>query len=245
MSRFKHIIDNPTTSNPQTNYNTNEFQSTPQSTPYGNSQMPPQEQQAMMQAQAAWPTVFPKGIIGLEYDGVINVDIGKPITSPDEWVPIPGSLEAIRTMRLKGYKVVILSDQGGVVRGEQTHAQVEAMHQKAMNVFGQNGIFSIDGFFYAESDMKEDIFAKPRIGMFERTEREIFGNQTRFKNGGYYVGHRMKDLKAGMKAGATPVLVRTGQGEQTEELLKKFSAEKVRKKTKTFNNLLQFAQSLR
>ena len=255
MSRFKHIIDNPTTSNPQTNYNTNGFQSTPQSTPYGNPQgmpqnpgmpqMSPQEQQAMMQAQANWPKVFPKSIIGLEYDGVINVDIGKPITNPDEWTPIPGSLEAIRMMRLKGYKVVILSDQGGIVRGEQTHAQVEAMHQKAMNVFGQNGIFSIDGWYYAESDMKEDIFAKPRIGMFDRAEKEFFGNKTRFKNGGYYVGHKMKDLKAGMKAGATPVLVRTGQGEQTEELLKKFSAEKVRKKTKTFNNLLQFAQSLK
>lgn len=233
MSRFKHIIDNPT----PTNYNNPSYQSTPQSTPYA----APQQNNP----QAMWPSVFPKGIIGLEYDGVINIDNGKPITSIDQWVPIAGSLEAIRMMRLKGYKVVILSDQGSVVRGENTHQNVEAMHNYAMQKFGEAGIFSIDGFLYAESDIKEDIFAKPNIGMFERAEKEFFGQQVRFKNGGFYVGHRMKDLKAGFRAGATPVLVRTGQGEQTEEALQKFSAEKVRKKTKVFDNLLQFAQALK
>lgn len=249
MSRFKHIIDTPTTSNTGTNYNTPSYQSTPQSTPYAN-QMPqngmtPEQQQQMAMAQANWPKVFPKGIIGLEYDGVINVDNGKPITSPDQWVPIAGSLEAIRMMRLKGYKVIILSDQGSIMRGENTHQNVEAMHNYAMQKFGEAGIFSIDGFFYAESDIKEDIFAKPNIGMFERTENEVFGGRVKFKNGGFYVGHRMKDLKAGLRAGATPVLVRTGQGEQTEEALQKFSAEKVRKKTKVFDNLLQFAHALK
>lgn len=254
MSRFKNIIDNPTTSSP-TNYNTPSYQSTPQSTPYGNPtgmpqnpgmpQMSPQQQQAMMQAQAAWPQVFPKSIIGLEYDGVINFDRGKPLTSPSEWEPIPGALEAIRTMRLKGYKVIILSDQGGITKGQQTHEQVMAIHQRAMEVFGQAGIFSIDGFFYAESDLKEDIFAKPNIGMFERAEKETYAGRTRFKQGGFYVGHRMKDLKAGLRSGATPVLVRTGQGMETEVALKKFSAEKVRKKTKVYNDLLQFAHSLK
>ena len=233
MSRFKHIIDNPT----PTNYNNPSYQSTPQSTPYA----APQQNNP----QVMWPSVFPKGIIGLEYDGVINIDNGKPITSIDQWVPIAGSLEAIRMMRLKGYKVVILSDQGSIVRGENTHQNVEAMHNYAMQKFGEAGIFSIDGFLYAESDIKEDIFAKPNIGMFERAEKEFFGQQVRFKNGGFYVGHRMKDLKAGFRAGATPVLVRTGQGEQTEEALQKFSAEKVRKKTKVFDNLLQFAQALK
>lgn len=250
MSRFKNIIDNPTTSSP-TNYNTPSYQSTPQSTPYGNPQgmpqngMSPQQQQQMAMAQANWPQVFPKSIIGLEYDGVINVDNEKPITSPEQWVPIPGSLEAIRTMRLKGYKVVILSDQGNIIKGLQTHSQVDAMHQRAMQAFGEAGIFSIDGFFYAESDLKEDVFAKPNIGMFERTENEIFAGRTRFKQGGFYVGHRMKDLKAGLRSGATPILVRTGQGGETEQALKKFSAEKVRRKTKVFDSLLQFANSLK
>ena len=228
MSRFKHIIDTPAPTTAET-------------TSYTSQQSP-------NLANLPWPSSFPKSIIGLEYDGVINVDIGKPINSPDEWIPIEGSLEAIRTMRLKGYKVIILSDQGSIMNGNQTREQVGEFHQKAMQVFGENGIFSIEGFLYcilyAESNLKNDIYAKPNIGMFEKAEKEIFKN-LRFKQGGYYVGHRMKDLKAAMRIGAQPILVRTGQGMQTEEALKKYSAEKVRKKTKTFNNLLQFANSLK
>jgi histidinol phosphatase-like enzyme len=55
----------------------------------------------------------------------------------------------------------------------------------------------------------------------------------------------MSDLKAAHKIGATPVLVKTGHGEDTQEALKKFSAEKIRKKTKVFNSLIDFAEALK
>ena len=189
-----------------------------------------------------WPTVFPKAIIGLDRDGVINVDKGHYLTSPDQVEMIPGSLEAIRMMRLKGYKVVILTNQGGIKKGLQTHAQVDAIHQHIMQVFGQAGIFSIDGLFYSESSLKEDYYAKPNIGMFERAETEIFGGQIRFKQGGYYVGDKMNDMKAAHKIGATPVLVRTGHGQETEQELGKHANKKI--KAKVYNNLLEFAQGL-
>lgn len=214
MSRFKHIID----------------------------QDPQQVQQQNVPAD--WPTVFPKPIVGLDRDGVINVDKGHYLTDPDDWEPIPGSLEAIRMIRLKGYKVVILTNQGGITKKEQTHAQVEAIHQRMMEVFGNAGIYSIDGLFYSESSLKDDYYAKPNLGMFHRTEKELFNNKIRFKDKGFYVGDKMTDLKAAERIDATPILVRTGHGVATEEELKKFSKEKLRKKTKVFNNLLQFAQRL-
>jgi len=214
MSRFKHIIDQE----PQ--------QVQQQSVPYD------------------WPKVFPKSIVGLDRDGVINIDKGTYITDPDDWEPIPGSLEAIRLIRLKGYKLVILTNQGGIIKKEQTHAQVEAIHQRMMEVFGNAGIYSIDGLFYSESSLKNDYYAKPNIGMFHRTEKELFNNKIRFKDKGFYVGDKMSDLKAAERIGATPVLVRTGYGAETEGELKKFSKEKLRKKTKVFNSLLQFAQKL-
>ena len=80
--------------------------------------------------------------------------------------------------------------------------------------------------------------------MFHRTEKELFNNKIRFKDKGFYVGDKMSDLKAAERIGATPVLVRTGYGAETEGELKKFSKEKLRKKTKVFNSLLQFAQKL-
>jgi len=213
MSRFKHII----------------------------KQDPQQIQQQTLPPD--WPKVFSKSIIGLDRDGVINIDKGY-LTNPDDWEPIPGSLEAIRMIRLKGYKTVILTNQGGIIKKEQTHDQVEAVHQRMMEVFGNAGIYSIDGLFYSETSLKCDCFAKPNIGMFHRAEKEIFSNKSRFKQNGFYVGDKMTDLKAAERIGAKPILVRTGYGLETEEDLKKFSREKLRKKTKVFDDLLQFAQRL-
>ncbi len=145
---------------------------------------------------------------------------------------------------MKGYKVVILTNQGGIIKGLQTHEQVEAVHQRMFEIFGNAGIYSIDALFYSESSLKEDIYAKPNLGMFHRAEKEIFGGKTRFKDKGFYVGDKMSDLKAAERIGATPILVRTGHGVDTEGELKKFSKEKLRKKTKVFDNLLQFVNRL-
>ena len=213
MSRFKHIL----------------------------KQDPKQIQQQNVPAD--WPKLFPKSIVGLDRDGVINIDKGY-LTSPDDWEPIPGSLEAIRMIRLKGYKLVILTNQGGIIKKEQTHDQVEAIHQRMMEVFGNAGIYSIDGLFYSESSLKCDCFAKPNLGMFYRAEKELYQSKYRFKQNGFYVGDKMTDLKAAERIGARPILVRTGHGLKTEEDLKKFSKEKLRKKTKVFDDLLQFAQRL-
>ena len=214
MSRFKHIIEQELSQQPQ------------QKLPFN------------------WPTVFPKAIVGLDRDGVINLDKGHYITDPDDLEVYPESLVAIKKLRLKGYKVVILTNQGGIIKGLQTHAQVESIHKRMLEIFGNAGIYTIDGLFYSESSMKNDYFAKPNIGMFHKAEKEIFGGKAKFKQGGYYVGDKMSDLKAASKIGATPILVRTGHGVDTERDLKKFSKEKIRKKTKVFDNLLQFVDRL-
>ena len=268
MSRFKHVKENTNTSAPMPQNGTGPVYGSPQ--PYQNPMggMPmgnpggypngsmnmeynipvqsPEEQQRLMQMQSQWPQVFPKAIVGLDRDGVINVDRGDYIKNPSQWEPIPGSLEAIRMIRLKGYKLSILTNQGGIQKGVLTHNDVNNVNQHMMQAFGQAGIFSIDGLFYSESSLKDDYYAKPNIGMFERAEAEIYrASGARFKNGGFYVGDKMSDIKAAYKAGATPILVRTGHGEETEKELKKFSAEKYRKKTKIFDNLLEFAESLK
>jgi len=214
MSRFKHIITQEPSQQPQ-------------------QELPPD-----------WPTVFPKSIVGLDRDGVINVDKGHYITDPEDFEVYPESLAAIHKLRMKGYKVVILTNQGGIIKGLQTHEQVEAVHQRMFEIFGNAGIYSIDALFYSESSLKEDIYAKPNLGMFHRAEKEIFGGKTRFKDKGFYVGDKMSDLKAAERIGATPILVRTGHGVDTEGELKKFSKEKLRKKTKVFDNLLQFVNRL-
>ena len=53
----------------------------------------------------------------LDRDGVINKDSPNHIKSADEWIPIPGSLEAIKLLTENNYHVVIISNQSGINRG--------------------------------------------------------------------------------------------------------------------------------
>lgn len=190
---------------------------------------------------ADWPTVFPKAIVGLDRDGTIIRDMGNYITSPSQLEPLPGALEAVRMIRLKGHKLVIITNQAGISKGLQTQEQVDNVHNSLMQIFGQNGIFSIDGLFYSTSNLKEDIYAKPNIGMFNRA---VEANPEINWKQGWYVGDKISDLKAAEKSGAVPVLVRTGHGMETEEKLNTFANRDLKKKTLVFDTLLDFANTL-
>lgn len=197
------------------------------------------QQQGSQFNPADWPAEFPKNVVGLERDGVLCERRGT-ISHQDQFEWIPGSLEAVRLLRLKGHKLMILTQQPGIYAGELTEETMNQLINHMMEVFGQNGIFSIDGVFFSTSNLKDDQNSKPATGMFKQASQN---SKIRFKNG-WYVGDGMEDLKAAMKIGATPILVRTGRGRETEEKLGKFAYRQLKKKTKIFDNLLEFAQSL-
>jgi D-glycero-D-manno-heptose 1,7-bisphosphate phosphatase len=180
-------------------------------------------------------------VIGLDRDGVINRDLGTYCFRPEDFDPIPGSIDAIAKLRRKGYKIVVLTDQGGIEKGIYTEKDVERVHEKMFQLLGEAGCSSIDAIYYSASSRKEDPFAKPNLGMFKRCEREI--KDIKFREG-YYVGDKMKDLKAAYDIGAIPVLVRTGYGSETERDLQKFTYRKIKSKTLIFDDLSKFVESL-
>jgi D-glycero-D-manno-heptose 1,7-bisphosphate phosphatase len=56
-------------------------------------------------------------LVILDRDGVINADSDSYIKSPDEWQPLPGSLEAIALLNDAGFTVAVASNQSGLARG--------------------------------------------------------------------------------------------------------------------------------
>jgi D-glycero-D-manno-heptose 1,7-bisphosphate phosphatase len=178
--------------------------------------------------------------IGLDRDGTINKDLGTYVKHPNQLIPISGSLEAVAMLRRKGYNIVILTNQAGISEGVLSIQQVEEVHQKLLQQLGEAGCFSIDGMYYSTSKHKDDIYAKPNIGMFQRAETEL---GVKFK-GGAYVGDKLSDLQAAEKVGALPILVKTGYGQETLEKLNRYAYKALKKKTIVFENLLEFAESL-
>lgn len=201
-----------------------------------------------MQQQIPQPKILWSGgefrtkcVVGLDRDGVINRDLGTYCYKVTDFDPIPGSIDAIAELRRKGYKIAVITDQGGIEKGIYTPEDVDAVHDHMFKLLGEAGCLSIDGIYYSASSRKEDIYAKPNTGMFKRCEKEI--PDIKFKEG-YYVGDKIKDLKAAVNMGAKPILVRTGYGIETEKDLNRYAYKDLKRKTLVFDDLAAFVATL-
>src|SRR3989338_6621263 len=91
-------------------------------------------------------------LIILDRDGVINYDSDQFIKSPEEWKPIPGSLEAIARLNQAGYRVVVATNQSGIERGLFGMAMLNAIHDKMHKACALGGARIDAGFFWPHTN---------------------------------------------------------------------------------------------
>jgi len=150
-------------------------------------------------------------LIILDRDGVINFDSSQFIKSPDEWKPIPGSLEAIARLTREGWRVVVATNQSGLARGLFEMATLNAIHAKMHKAVAQAG-GRIDAVFYCPHAAEMDCGCrKPKSGLFN----EIAARYGQDLHDVPAVGDSLRDLLAAASVGARPLLVKTGKGEKT------------------------------
>lgn len=147
----------------------------------------------------------------LDRDGVINQDSDDFIKSVDEWIPLPGSLEAIARLNQAGYHVVVATNQSGIARGYFDLATLNAMHHKMHQLLAKMG-GHIDGILFCPHAPEDDCQCrKPKPGMY----LEIASRWGADIKGVPVIGDSLRDLEAAIAVGATPILVKTGKGERT------------------------------
>jgi len=147
-------------------------------------------------------------LVILDRDGTINSDSDEFIKSPQEWVPLPGALEAIARLNHAGWHVVIASNQSGLGRGLFDVASLNAMHAKMHKLLSAHG-GRIDAVFYCPHAADEKCNCrKPLPGLFEQIG-DRFGIELK---GTPVVGDSLRDLQAGALTGCEPHLVLTGKG---------------------------------
>ena len=152
-------------------------------------------------------------LIILDRDGVINHDSPDFIKSPAEWLPIPGSLEAIARLNQAGYRVIVASNQSGIAREYFDMTVLNAIHQK-MHTLAQQVGADIDAIFFCPHAGADNCDCrKPKPGMFH----EIAKRYNTSLKGVPTVGDSLRDLQAGFISGCVPYLVLTGKGEKTNE----------------------------
>ncbi|GAB4296637.1 MAG: D-glycero-beta-D-manno-heptose 1,7-bisphosphate 7-phosphatase [Thiohalomonadaceae bacterium] len=153
---------------------------------------------------------MPKLIV-LDRDGVINEDSDAYIKSPEEFIPIPGSLEAIARLTQAGWRVVVATNQSGVARGYYDLATLQRIHDKLHRLLAPLG-GQIEAIFYCPHGPDDHCDCrKPKPGLFRDIEARLHLSL----RGVPTIGDSLRDLEAAQAVGAQPILVRTGKGERT------------------------------
>jgi D-glycero-D-manno-heptose 1,7-bisphosphate phosphatase len=151
-------------------------------------------------------------LIILDRDGVINHDSDLYIKSPDEWRPIPGSLDAIARLTQWGYRVVVATNQSGIGRGLFVMDTLNAIHDKMIKAVAQAGGRIDAVFFCPHTNADKCGCRKPKPGMLE----EIATRYNTDLEGIPAIGDSLRDLQAAEAVGAQPMLVLTGKGKKTQ-----------------------------
>src|SRR2546427_1743299 len=150
-------------------------------------------------------------LIILDRDGVINYDSDEFIKHPDEWRPIPGSLEAIARLTQSGWRVVVATNQSGVGRGLMDMASLNAINSKMHKAVNQAGGRIEAGVYFPHPAEAQSPCRKPSPGMFFAIAERLNVALDRAP----CVGDSLRDPPAATAGGAPPVLGRSGERAET------------------------------
>nr|WP_272891892.1 D-glycero-beta-D-manno-heptose 1,7-bisphosphate 7-phosphatase [Stutzerimonas stutzeri] len=156
----------------------------------------------------------PVKLIVLDRDGVINEDSDAFVKTPDEWIPIPGSLGAVARLCEAGWTVAVATNQSGLARGLFDPMTLDDMHFKMQRLAMEEG-GRFDLIVHCPHGPDDGCGCrKPLPGLFRQIANHF---HLEHLQGVPVVGDSLRDLEAGIQLGAVPLLVRTGKGLKTEK----------------------------
>ena len=150
-------------------------------------------------------------LIILDRDGVINQDSDAFIKSVEEFIPLPGSLEAIARLKQAGFTVAIATNQSGIARGYFDEATLAAMHDKLAHLLDEQG-GEIDYIAYCPHGPDDNCECrKPLPGLLNEISEHFDVDLAHVP----MIGDSLRDIEAARSVGGNAILVKTGKGERT------------------------------
>jgi len=141
----------------------------------------------------------------LDRDGVLNVKATRKryVTAWSEFQWAPGARQAIKSLNDAGYRVIVVTNQAGIGRGEMTEDDLRDIHRAMQISLAENGA-RIDAFYYCPHHPEARCECrKPKPGMLFQAQRDFGLDLSRT----YFVGDDASDVEAGAAAGAPTLLV--------------------------------------
>lgn len=161
-----------------------------------------------------------KKAVFLDRDGTINVD-RHYLYRPEDFVCLPGAVEALRILIAKGYRLIIITNQSGIARGYYTEADFHRLNKWMLPMLAARGVI-IDGIYYCPHLPEGAVKAysvdcscrKPATGLYYKAAKEHSIDLT----ASVAVGDRMRDCEICRETGCRGYLI--GEGEPVDVLNK-------------------------
>ena len=146
----------------------------------------------------------------LDRDGTLIHDADN-LGDPEEVRLVQGAAAAIASLRGLGYKIIVVTNQGGVARGEYAESDVDAVHQRISELIRAKSGASIDRFYYCpyhpEGTVKkyamEHPWRKPQPGMLIQAAQDLELSLPKC----WMIGDQIRDVQAGRMAGVRTILL--------------------------------------
>jgi D,D-heptose 1,7-bisphosphate phosphatase len=162
-------------------------------------------------AGGARPAIF------LDRDGTLNIEKGH-LQKPEDLQLLPDVGSALRSLRQAGFRLILLTNQPVIARGEATETEVAAIHRRLEWELGKEGAY-LDaiyvcphhpdrGFPRERTELKTRCECrKPGTSLFEQACRDL---RIDVPNS-WMVGDQTRDAEMARRAGLRSILVRTGR----------------------------------
>ncbi len=154
----------------------------------------------------------------LDRDGVINRNRSDYVKSWSEFEFMDGALPALARLAQTDFLVFVITNQSAIARGLTTHEQVQDIHRRMIDHLARWG-GRVDDIFYCPHHPDAGCACrKPLPGLLLQAgaRRDIDLSSS------YMIGDSLEDMQAGLAAGCTTLLVKTGRGMEAIERLEQW-----------------------
>jgi len=150
------------------------------------------------------PAVF------LDRDGVVNKNRSDYVKNWSEVTFLPGVFDALRRLAQADFAIVLITNQSAVGRGIISYQEAVHINQRVVETIRARG-GRVDGAYLCPHHPDANCECrKPRPGLLLQAADELDLDLGR----SYVIGDAITDMQAADAAGAQPILVLTGRGQE-------------------------------
>jgi D-glycero-D-manno-heptose 1,7-bisphosphate phosphatase len=142
----------------------------------------------------------------LDRDGVINHDPGDYTYSLAEFHILPTVMDALKIAQEKNYKIILITNQGGIAKSLYSHETVAEIHDFFKNECRKNGV-EITDIFYSphHPEFGNSLTRKPKSLMMERAVHRYKIDTTN----SIMIGDKERDITCAAQVGVKGILIPT------------------------------------